>query len=230
LGLVEHVGSGFKRIQDSLQEYGLGNITLDVNEFWFSVTFRRAGIASETNYETGRKPDSKSGARLGRKLGDELGDNEELILSIISSNHTITIQMLSKLTKISSTGVENIIIRLKNKGVLIRRGTKKSGYWEITGRDTINNNDFSVNEISAVFSNNKSGARLGRKLGDELGDQEREIMRLIFDNNRISTTMIAETINLSATSVGNIIRKLKDKGMLERMGTARNGYWQIVRK
>lgn len=127
--MVEHVGSGFKRIQDSLQEYGLGNITLDVNVFWFSVTFRRTGIASETIYETGGKPDSKSGARLG----------------------------------------------------------------------------------------------------NELGDHEREIMRLIFDNSRISTTMIAESINLSSTSVGNIIKKLKDKGILERMGTARSGYWKIVR-
>jgi ATP-dependent DNA helicase RecG len=234
MGLVEHVGSGFKRIQDSLQEYGLGNITLDVNEFWFSVTFRRAGVATETHYEIGDEPDLRSseklGDRLGIKLGNELGNNEELILSIISSDHTITLQSLSKLTKISSTGVENIINRLKNKGILIRRGTKKRGYWEITGRDSINNNDFYVKEVSSIFTYNKLGDRLGIKLGNELGDHEREILRLIIDNNRISTTLIAEIINLSPTSVGNIIKKLKNKGYLERKGTTRGGYWQIVRK
>jgi ATP-dependent DNA helicase RecG len=127
------------------------------------------------------------------------------------------------MTKISSTGVENIINRLKNKGILVRRGTKRRGYWDVITYEKIDGTTLSVQEKMPTITNDK----LGNKLGGKLGNNERKIMQLINDNNRISTTTIAQAIPLSSTSVETIIKRLKEKGILRRIGSAKSGYWEI---
>lgn len=39
---------------------------------------------------------------------------------------------------------------------------------------------------------------------------------------------MAENIGISTTSVENNIKKLKEKDILERIGSARGGHWKII--
>jgi len=62
----------------------------------------------------------------------------------------------------------------------------------------------------------KLGVKLGDKLGVKLGENEIKILELM--------------IKISTTAVDNNISKLKEKGILERIGPAKGGHWEVIEK
>ena len=48
------------------------------------------------------------------------------------------------------------------------------------------------------------------------------------ENNQITTKALADKIHMSQRKVKENLRKLKDKGVVKRIGTARGGYWKVV--
>jgi len=65
-------------------------------------------------------------------LRKDFGKNELDILKAIYENPYITAAELSKLINKSSRTVEKYIAGLKKSGVIIRKGAKLGGYWEVT--------------------------------------------------------------------------------------------------
>ncbi len=45
--VVEHIGSGIRRIRNLCREYGVAEPLIEVSEHWFSVTFPRSGVTIE---------------------------------------------------------------------------------------------------------------------------------------------------------------------------------------
>lgn len=68
---------------------------------------------------------------------------------------------------------------------------------------------------------------MGVRLGEKLGENELKILKLMEDNKYITTKELSEHIKISTTAVDNNISKLKKKGILERIGPAKGGYWKI---
>lgn len=60
-----------------------------------------------------------------------MGKTRDKILRIIMENSEITALELSDKLEITSRAIEKSINQLKNEGILIRKGSKKTGYWEI---------------------------------------------------------------------------------------------------
>jgi len=60
-----------------------------------------------------------------------------------------------------------------------------------------------------------------------LGENESRVLILIRADPRISTRIMAENICVSTTAVDKAIAKLKDKGVLIRLGPPRGGHWEI---
>ncbi len=58
-----------------------------------------------------------------------------------------------------------------------------------------------------------------------LSEEENLVLTIIKENPRITAVKIAENINKSSRSIQRIIRELKDKGVLERIGGTK-GYWK----
>lgn len=48
------------------------------------------------------------------------------------------------------------------------------------------------------------------------------------ENAQITIPIMADRIGISTTSIENNIRKLKERGLLKRIGSPRGGYWKIV--
>ena len=61
-------------------------------------------------------------------------------------------------------------------------------------------------------------------------NREIKILELIIKNNNISTTQIAKELSIARMTVHRDIEKLKAKGLLERVGAAKGGYWNITDK
>ncbi len=62
---------------------------------------------------------------------------------------------------------------------------------------------------------------------DKLTPREAEIILLIKNDNSISRKRIAKKLGVGTTTVYRYIESLKDKGIIERIGGDRGGYWKI---
>jgi ATP-dependent DNA helicase RecG len=52
----------------------------------------------------------------------------------------------------------------------------------------------------------------------------------ITKNNRITTEELSKIVGISKRKIKENIAKLKKKGILKRIGPAKGGYWEVVRK
>jgi fido (protein-threonine AMPylation protein)/biotin operon repressor len=65
------------------------------------------------------------------KLGVKLNKNQLKMLQLIETNNKITLIEMSKSLSISGTAVENNIKKLRERGILSRVGSDKTGHWRI---------------------------------------------------------------------------------------------------
>ncbi len=110
MSLVEHVGSGIKRIRDALAAEKLPEAVLEVDGSWFSITFHR--------------PD-RSGSPTGSQK------SSQKIAGIMSSEPGVTIVELSRRIGIGERAIKKNIAALQASGKIRRVGPDKGGYWEV---------------------------------------------------------------------------------------------------
>ena len=66
------------------------------------------------------------------KFGDNLlNETEEAILSIIEKDSSISAASIAERVNITSRAVEKNIKKLRERGILVRHGAARGGYWEI---------------------------------------------------------------------------------------------------
>jgi ATP-dependent DNA helicase RecG len=126
MDLVEHVGSGLKRIRGAMKEYGLETPVIEADEHWFAISFKRNAALKgpEKGIEKGSAIREK-----GREKGRE--KSREKILDILRENNRITMNELAEKTGLSIKGIEKNIRLLKKEKVLRRIGPDKGGHWEV---------------------------------------------------------------------------------------------------
>ncbi len=71
--------------------------------------------------------------------------------------------------------------------------------------------------------------RLSDGLSKGLSETAAKILKLIYLDNYISREALAEKTGISVTSVQNHVNKLKSMGILKRIGSAKNGHWEVVK-
>ncbi len=69
------------------------------------------------------------------------------------------------------------------------------------------------------------------KVTDKVTDIQRriKIIELIKINNKISTTEMAEIIDVTKRTILRDIEKLKEQNKVKRIGSEKSGYWQIIK-
>lgn len=65
--------------------------------------------------------------------------------------------------------------------------------------------------------------------GDDNGD-EIKVLNVLRVDPAITAKRLAETINMSPRKISRIIRELREKGRIVRIGSDRKGYWEIQEK
>lgn len=56
---------------------------------------------------------------------------------------------------------------------------------------------------------------------------EKRIIELLNDNSKYKTTELAEMLDISRKTVSIKLKNLREKGIIERVGSDRKGYWNI---
>ncbi|MDR1760586.1 MAG: Fic family protein [Fibrobacter sp.] len=98
------------------------------------LAFNNSGVGGGVNKHTPNILGVENTEMLGineNKLGVKLNKNQIKILGLIENNNKITIIKMAKLLSISETAIENNIKKLREKEILSRIGSDKTGYWEI---------------------------------------------------------------------------------------------------
>jgi ATP-dependent DNA helicase RecG len=63
--------------------------------------------------------------------------------------------------------------------------------------------------------------------GEKLGKSERRILEAVSSNPEITIAELSERIGIGTTAIENNIKKLKNKGLLERVGSRKDGQWKL---
>ena len=56
-----------------------------------------------------------------------------------------------------------------------------------------------------------------------------KILYLIRENPRITQTMMSNELGFARSTISSNLQKLKEKGIIDRIGSDRNGYWKILK-
>lgn len=55
------------------------------------------------------------------------------------------------------------------------------------------------------------------------------LLNTIKEDNNLTQSQMAEKLNISVRQVSRRLRELKEKGVIERIGSDRKGYWKILK-
>ena len=65
------------------------------------------------------------------------------------------------------------------------------------------------------------------KVTDKVTDIEKNILNLISEKPEITTSCLADSLSVSRKTISKYIKSLKEKGIIERIGSDRKGYWKF---
>jgi len=92
-----------------------------------------------------------------------------------------------------------------------------------------------TNFFTVIFKRPKTtpktvGKRVGEKVGERVSENQRLILEYFFKNKFISIIELSKKIGIAPKNIEENIKKLKKKGLIERVGSARGGHWKIIKK
>ena len=67
-------------------------------------------------------------------------------------------------------------------------------------------------------------------MAEGLAENQRMILGLIIRDPRISKKTMAEAIGISTTAIDKNLTKLKQIGILRRVGPDKGGHWEVIRQ
>ena len=65
------------------------------------------------------------------------------------------------------------------------------------------------------------------KVTDSLTKNQNHIIRLIEQNSQITTRELSVKVRISQRKIKENLSKLKDKGIIKRIGPPKGGYWEV---
>ena len=75
--------------------------------------------------------DAKFGKEFGVKFGVKFGVNERKVLLLLASNPSLSAENIAEQIGLSKRGVEKQLKKFRDLGIITRKGSDKTGYWEI---------------------------------------------------------------------------------------------------
>ena len=82
--------------------------------------------------------------------------------------------------------------------------------------------------VSGVGVGDRVGDRVGEKSHELLTDNQRLIVSLLRENNRLSAQELSQQVGISPRKIEENIAKLKASGHLKRIGPAKGGRWEVT--
>ena len=85
-----------------------------------------------------------------------------------------------------------------------------------------------MQESQGISKDGRGGEKGGEKVGEKVTENQRKILELTNKNPHISAREISKVIGISQRKTEENISKLKQKGILKRIGPDKGGYWKAL--
>lgn len=72
--------------------------------------------------------------------------------------------------------------------------------------------------------------KVTKKVTDRVAENQEKILELISLNQFITVKQMSKSVGISERKIKENIAKLKQKGILKRVGPAKGGHWEIIEK
>jgi ATP-dependent DNA helicase RecG len=164
-------------------------------------------------------------------LGDTIAI-EKLKHSIVINNKGELLFPKNEFGKKSEARNRLLVDLLARTNFMEKAGT---GIKRVTNACVENGNkvhfEFSDSFWVTIQSNiNKVVDKVVDKVTDKVTDNQALIMKFIVENPGISTNQLSDKIGISQRKIKENISKLKNTGLLKRIGPAKGGHWHIIDK
>ncbi len=143
--LVEHWGSGLKRIRELCAENGIEEPTYTASYSFFTATVRRGWDGQKDEVKRESSPNVPLNVPLNERddplnvplteAAVPLSEREKNILDSIQTNPRITAKEISDMLGVNEKTIKRDIAELKEKKIIVREGSKKTGFWKILAVD-----------------------------------------------------------------------------------------------
>jgi ATP-dependent DNA helicase RecG len=223
---VERYGTGIRRIKDYFKEYGSQEPVFENFQHGFRVT-----VFAAKNFDRL----TENANELTEKLSESSDGLTENVNKLTENSNGLT----EKLPENSDRLPENANELPENTDRLPENLNELP---ENADRLPENLNELPENADRLPENVNKlteNSDRLTVKLpenlneltenSDELTENARKIIEIIKNNPDITIDELSNTLAISRTSTKNNINKLKKKGIVERIGPDKGGYWRIIK-
>jgi ATP-dependent DNA helicase RecG len=176
---------------------------------------------------------------LPERLPEKLPENARKMIEIKRGNPYVTIEELSNMLGISKTSIKKNVNKLKERGIVERIGPDKDGYWKISEGfqvtvfgneffDKTENNKEKLTERLPEKLPEKLPERLPERLPEKLPENAQKMIGIIKSNPHVTIEELSGMLGISRTSIKNNVNKLKERGIVERIGSDKGGYWKIT--
>ena len=152
-------------------------------------------------------------------------------IEIISPGHLPNNLTVEKIRAGNSNIRNPILVSFIAKGLLPYHGLGsgiKRALEEWPDIDFIDDHEGCLFTVTVHRKKIKSSEKTGEGLGEKLGETGRKMLTLIAGDNFITIPRIAESLGISTTAVEKNLSKLKQKGVLRRIGPAKGGHWEVI--
>ncbi|MEI6090929.1 MAG: RNA-binding domain-containing protein [bacterium] len=205
MDMVEQIGSGIGRIRDEIEKAGLP-LPIFKTEGMFTVIFQRQ---TQFSSEKTEKP-------------SEITDNTREKPSEKPENTRVNTRVKT------SEKTENTRVKTSEKPQNTRVKTS-----EKTENTRVKTSDKPQNtRVKTSEKTENTRVKTSEKLENTrvtTSEKTREmIVKLIINNNTITSTEIAEEIGISLKGVEYHLANLKKKKLIERVGPDKGGYWKVL--
>ncbi len=113
-------------------------------------------------------------------------------------------------------GIDRMFNEMKNAGLPEPEYTNNAFMLNVTIRNNTNGSE-----------NGSDDSENGSDIIINLTDNEKLVYKVIASNPEITRQKMIETLGLSIRTLDRVIKSLKDKGVIKRIGSDRGGHWSI---
>ena len=132
LDLTEARCTGIPTIQDELLKNGSPKASIETDEdrsYFLMYIPVHEGCGNEVKL----KENAENYPKITQKLPKDYPKITQSILEMIKQHPNITIKLLNEGMALSEKTIKNRLALLKKEGLIVRVGSKTSGYWKIVG-------------------------------------------------------------------------------------------------
>jgi ATP-dependent DNA helicase RecG len=127
VGYIDSWGRGIEKITDACKAAGLPDPIIEENSGGIAVELLKAPASEKSVTESS----GDDFGTISERIRKEFGSEPARAFEIICQHPEFTAEQIAEKLEKTPRTIENYIAKLKRAGVIIRRGPKLGGYWEV---------------------------------------------------------------------------------------------------